>query len=100
MRPILTVTLILTAALLQACTLTPPLLVGDPILVPQPDLSSCGATGLDGLVGSSVSLLPEDGAWTTLRVIKPGQMVTMDFNAARLNVNVDDAGKVLSLSCG
>ncbi|KAK3398455.1 hypothetical protein B0T20DRAFT_411159 [Sordaria brevicollis] len=28
------------------------------------------------------------------RVIKPGTMVTKDFNPDRLNVNVDDEGKV------
>lgn len=98
MRPFPTMTLILSAAALQACTLTLPQPIRDPI--PQPDLSSCGATGLDGLVGSPVTLLPTSGAWTTLRVIKPGQMVTMDFSPTRLNVRVDDAGTILALTCG
>ncbi len=88
--------LFLSAAALQACTLTAP----QPTPIPPPDLSSCGAIGLDGLIGSSITLLPKSGAWAALRVIEPGQMVTMDFSPTRLNVMVDDAGTILSLTCG
>lgn len=35
-----------------------------------------------------------------LRVIRPGQAVTMDFRDDRLNVELDAAGKVKRVSCG
>lgn len=36
----------------------------------------------------------------TVRVLKPGQIVTMEFNAERLSLSVDDAGRVTRVSCG
>jgi len=35
-----------------------------------------------------------------LRVIRPGQAVTMDFREDRLNVELDESGKVKRVSCG
>src|SRR3546814_11180429 len=40
------------------------------------------------------------GATGALRVIKPGQPVTMDFRADRLNVEVDDDNAILRITCG
>lgn len=37
---------------------------------------------------------------TSVRIIKPGDQVTMDFLEARLNIEVDAAGNVASLRCG
>lgn len=90
MRPILT--LIVLAALLQGCTLTPTL--------PMPPTGSCGADGLQTLVGSPVALLPASGPWGALRVIRPGQAVTMDYSENRLNVTVDEADIILTIACG
>ena len=36
----------------------------------------------------------------TLRVIRPGQAVTMDFRADRLNVEVDERSIVRAVRCG
>lgn len=36
----------------------------------------------------------------SVRVIKPGMMVTMDFVESRLNVDVDEAGVIVNLRCG
>jgi len=35
-----------------------------------------------------------------VRVIKPGQAITMDYSDSRLNVNVDAQNKIVKLSCG
>jgi hypothetical protein len=35
-----------------------------------------------------------------VRVIRPGQAVTMDYSAQRLNVELDKADRVARLSCG
>lgn len=92
--------LILTTALLQACTMVVPQPAPAPGPAPQSDLTSCHAVGLQGLIGAPVALLPADGGWTVVRVIRPGQMVTMDFSATRLNVTVDGADIIQSLTCG
>ena len=34
------------------------------------------------------------------RVIKPDMMVTMDFRGDRVNIRVDDAGKIIAVTCG
>lgn len=34
------------------------------------------------------------------RVLKPGQMVTMEFNASRLNLDVDAGNVVTNVRCG
>jgi len=36
----------------------------------------------------------------TARVLKPNQPVTLEFNAERLNLMVDQAGRVTRVSCG
>ena len=35
-----------------------------------------------------------------VRVLRPGDMVTMEFSAQRLNLDVDAAGKVTAARCG
>ena len=35
-----------------------------------------------------------------VRVIKPDMMITMDFRGDRLNVRVDDDGKISAITCG
>lgn len=42
----------------------------------------------------------KDSGAKVARILKPGQMVTMEFNGERLNLDVDDAGKVSAVRCG
>ena len=78
---------------------TPPgdRLAGDP----------CGAGGLLHLVGGPApdsATLDEirgaDGPPLRIRVIRPGQPVTMDHFPGRLNILLDPTGTVLGLRCG
>ncbi|WP_226467449.1 I78 family peptidase inhibitor [Luteimonas panaciterrae] len=34
------------------------------------------------------------------RVIKPGDAVTMDYSSARLNIELDEKGKIVRIACG
>ncbi len=36
----------------------------------------------------------------TVRVIRPGQAVTMDFRGDRLNVEIDERNRIRALRCG
>ncbi len=41
-----------------------------------------------------------DAGAESVRTIKPDQMVTMDFNTNRLNLDMDEAGTVTAARCG
>lgn len=60
----------------------------------------CGTEALAPLVGQpwSEDLLPPREA--PVRVLRPGDMMTMDHMPARLNVHLDDTGRVSALRCG
>jgi hypothetical protein len=92
---------LLLVGFLAACA--PPPRSVDVILSPPDataDLSSCGATELQALIGSPVASLPVTGDWQVMRIIQPGDAVTADFSETRLNVEVDDEDLILKISCG
>lgn len=62
--------------------------------------ASCGADRLGGLIGQPKSALAGVTVGGPLRVVHPGEAVTMDFNAARLTVGIDDQGRIATLTCG
>ncbi|SMF78895.1 I78 family peptidase inhibitor [Allosphingosinicella indica] len=71
---------------------------------PMPS-GECKAEAAATLVGQAAS--PELGADALrltgakgLRWIRPGDAVTMDYRSDRLNVKLDDSGKVESFNCG
>lgn len=71
---------------------------------PLSDPGACGAAGLSSgissYIGKPASSLPTTGRKGAVRVITPGAPVTMDYSATRLNVHVDPAGTILTLTCG
>jgi len=42
----------------------------------------------------------KDAGAETARTLKPNQPVTLEFNANRLNLDLDDAGLVAAIRCG
>ena len=60
---------------------------------------TCGANDYASLIGSPLAAvtLPAD---LNDRVIEPDSAVTMDFAPDRLNIYLDEAGTIISLSCG
>lgn len=69
---------------------------------PQPPTlaSTCGADGLQSLVGQPASVLQSMRFGTTTRIIRPGMAVTMDFSPSRLNIEIDTAEVITRVSCG
>jgi Peptidase inhibitor I78 family len=74
--------------------------------VPQIDQAGpCRLEGLADLVGRPATeglgseALRRSGA-RRLRWIRPGDMVTMDYSAERLNVHLDSGGRVERFDCG
>ena len=89
--------LVLAALLTLGCATT------DPESPPQ--LRSCDASGLGDLTGRPASqqlgaeAVRRSGA-RTVRWIRPGDAVTMDYRSDRLNINLDGAGRVEGFNCG
>lgn len=69
---------------------------------PDPvDPGTCGADQLQFLVGQNEGVL---AAMTfragTVRVIRPGMAVTMDYRSDRLNLELDRTGRIVRVFCG
>lgn len=70
-----------------------------------PPIGKCDASQLQSLIGQPLTdalsaQAREDAKATEVRVLKPGQMVTMEFNGERLNLEVDDKHVVTAVRCG
>lgn len=73
--------------------------------VPPPPMNSdCGAGQLGAYVGQPASdaALSAIRQWrgdNPVRVLKPGSAMTMDYRPGRLNVFLDDQGRIEKFSC-
>ncbi|HVI59586.1 MAG TPA: I78 family peptidase inhibitor [Luteimonas sp.] len=72
-----------------------------------PDMSAqCSADAAQSFVGKEATdatvadAKAAAGAKGDVRVIKPGQPVTMDFRGDRLNVEVDERNAIVRITCG
>lgn len=70
----------------------------DDMLPPQPD--RCGLALLPDLRGAPMAQLADFRLIGPLRVLWPGQEITNEVNPARLNAEVDVAGRIQRLMCG
>jgi len=95
-----------TAALasLAGCAVPPP----DVPEAPPPPVfapGECDAQAAQFAVGQAYNEPLGEKARTSaraerLRALRPGDMTTMEFNARRLTIDVDGAGKVAAARCG
>lgn len=73
---------------------------------PDPDAGACNADAASaGAIGKTADAATVERAKTQAgakyaRVIKPGMMVTMEFNPDRLNIDVDDKNVITNVRCG
>jgi hypothetical protein len=86
------VRLIPTLLLLAAC-------VPDAV-PPSTPVGTCGASGLQGLVGQPATVLQTMKFGTVTRIIRPGQAVTMDYSETRLNIAIDKDERIERVTCG
>ena len=79
----------------------PPIDGGGPaptVIAGAPD--ACGAAGLQVLVGQDVALFESQARTGPQRILRPGQAVTSDFSATRVNVTVDRQNRITRVACG
>jgi hypothetical protein len=67
---------------------------------PHAYLGSCPAGDLQALVGQSESVAAGITYQGPKRIIYPGMMVTEEYAPERLNIEIDEAGKIARLTCG
>ena len=92
--------LALLAASLSGCAQPQP-----PASVPATPEGQCSSAGaafaVGHVVGEALSSQARSRAGAAeVRVLRPGQMVTQEFNAGRLNLEVDATGRVTRVYCG
>ncbi|TNC51463.1 hypothetical protein FHG66_04640 [Rubellimicrobium rubrum] len=106
------------ALLLAACETTPassvatspadeePPLAGEPLgdmpapVLPSPADDTCGASGLADFIGEDAGVTAATTFQNPIRIIRPGDMVTMDFSPERLNFELDELNEIIRVRCG
>jgi hypothetical protein len=71
-----------------------------PTEVPAPLEDACGASGLNDFIGQGEDALAATTFPGPVRVIRPGQAITMDYSPARLNFDLDAQGRIVRIWCG
>lgn len=61
---------------------------------------ACGADMLQPMIGQPEGEIHEPSLPQPYRIIHPGQAVTMDYNPNRLNIEINDDGRVETVECG
>ena len=66
---------------------------------PQPDWPLACDDSFQSLVGTNIGALSLPQGLPH-RIITPGMAVTEEYSADRLNLHVDDKGRIISAECG
>lgn len=82
--------LILSALLLTACQAP---------VAETPSEDACGASALQHLVGEPSAAAEGASAPGSVRIIRPGEAVTMDYRADRLNFELDARDRITRVYC-
>lgn len=101
MRHILMPAAAVLALSLSACAATAPS-TGGPM---PPDRMSCNAEAAKSAIGKEatpqvVEQARIDAGAQIARVLRPGQVVTMEYHDSRLNIDVNDRNAIIGLRCG
>ncbi|OHE83696.1 MAG: hypothetical protein A2579_02865 [Lysobacterales bacterium RIFOXYD1_FULL_69_11] len=89
----------------SVATVNAPAEQGRPVSSSADDARSCDVARVDALAGhaatpSNLDLARELSGAASVRVIGPGEPVTEDYSASRLNLEVDGDDVILRAACG
>lgn len=95
---------LLASAVVAACG-QQPTWVRAPVASSAVAGGTCDAVGAWFAVGLLLDAQLENDARArsgakVVRVVRPGQMITQEFSAERLNIEVDGTGRVIRVRCG
>lgn len=60
---------------------------------------TCGADQFQGLLGQSESVLEGVDLPAASRVLRPDDVIPLDFSPDRLTIDIDDIGRISSVTC-
>ena len=88
--------------LLSGCLMMPPPPPGPP---PPPPGNACNASGASFIIGQpatppNVEAARQGAGASIVRTIYPGQVVTMEYNFSRLNLDVNAGNYITNVRCG
>ncbi len=89
-------------AALSACApmpVTPPPVPSGPS-VPDAANDTCNAGANAGLIGQPATALERVLIMAPVRIIRPGDAVTMDFMESRINFELDPFDRIVRIFCG
>jgi hypothetical protein len=90
----------MTMRIAPGLALLPLLLAACQAASPETEADTCGAEDWMWLIGEPVDVVAASTFPAPMRVIGPGDAVTMEFMANRLNVTYDETGVVTDVGCG
>lgn len=71
----------------------------DPIPVAgEPGADTCGAAEVQPLIGQPISRY-EAPEGKSVRIIRPGDAVSMDYRPDRLNISLDETDRIVAVDC-
>ena len=93
------------SVLLCGCAGTPSTATAQSVPQPPPQQKTCDAAGAQFAVGQAWNAPLAESARQragadSVRALRPNQMVTMEFNDRRLNLDLDAADRVTRVRCG
>lgn len=68
--------------------------------IPPPQSDTCGAGPHASLIGQERTALERVLIMREIRIVRPGDAVTLDFRPTRLNIEIGTDGRIASLYCG
>ena len=93
------------AACLGACAQAPAVVSAPPSTLPALSAAPCDAAAAQFAVGRSADAtleqqVRERSGARVVRLLRPGQMVTKEFRADRINLELDTGNRVTAVRCG
>jgi hypothetical protein len=76
------------------------LMLGGCVMSEAPGPNACGAAGMQGLIGQDDDVLAAMTLPQGTRFIYPGTPVTEDYSPSRLNIDIDQSGRITGVWCG
>lgn len=66
----------------------------------EPVTDRCGSLGYLSMVGTKEDAIKASSFPEGTRIIRPGTAVTQDYQAERLNVHLNEKGRIERIDCG
>ena len=92
--------MLVSILLLTGCTPTGNPTDGAPPRLEEQGPDGCGMAENEALVGEPISAFDQAARDKPVRIIPPGGIVTMEYNPDRLNIDLDNRGRIVRFWCG